>query len=474
MREVRVPIWSAKDQNDLKWYQATKQADGSYVVHMNISNHKYNRGLYTTHVYMYGNDGSVKAISLGQTEIPAIPTQLTGKIININQTNGSYDVVINATHGSGIREVKVPIWSQENQSDIKWYQAEKQTDGTYLVHMNISNHQLHSGVYTTHVYMYANDESVHAISLGQTVMDNELLMNTIGAKIFNVNVSQGKYDVIIRVQNPADYSRIAVPTWSTSDQSDIVWHEANYIGNGYYLAHISVSDHQLLSGNYTSHVYFYKKDNSISSLNAGTVTLNETYKIIDISEHQNPALINYDELAKHVRGVIVRIQYGSSYEDIYYKRHIQEFQKRGIPVAVYAWVRGIDYADMADEARTFYNRAIQFNPTFWWLDVEEQSMADMRGGVEVYRSALKNLGAKKVGVYVANHLYNQFNLDTSKFDGVWIPTYGLNNGLYQGYTPTSTSNYDLHQYTSVGRILGYDGDLDISRLVSKNFEYFFS
>ena len=196
--------------------------------------------------------------------------------------------------------------------------------------------------------------------------------------------------------------------------------------------------------------------------------------IIDISEWQEPNKINYDVLAKNVSGVIVRVQYGSNYIDKHYKTHINEFKKRGIPIAVYAWVRGSSYSDMEVEANDFYQRAKEFKPSFWWLDIEEQSMSDMRSGCEKYRQKLKSLGAEKVGCYIANHLYQAFNIDVAKFDGLWIPTYGRNNGLYEGSNPTSTNNYDIHQYTSNGRLQGYNGVLDLNRIVEKSFEYFFS
>lgn len=195
--------------------------------------------------------------------------------------------------------------------------------------------------------------------------------------------------------------------------------------------------------------------------------------IIDISEWQTPASINYDKIAGQIAGVIIRVQYGSNYIDKHYKTHIAEFKKRNIPVAVYAWVRGSSNKDMEIEATDFYSRAKAYEPTFWWLDVEEKSMSNMRSGVESYRAKLKALGAKKIGVYIANHLYAGFNVDTSKFDGVWIPTYGSNNGQYNGSNPTATSNYDIHQYTSNGKLNGYSGPLDFNRIVNKSFEFFF-
>ncbi|CAI3357478.1 GBS Bsp-like repeat-containing protein [Enterococcus cecorum] len=479
IKEILVPIWSAKDQNDIKWYKAEKQVDGSYVVHMNIANHKYNRGTYTTHVYMYSNNGKRHGIVVGNVEIKNIPNTLSGKIINVNQTNSSYDVVIDAFSNSGIREILIPIWSRNDQSDIKWYKAEEGADGKWHVHMQAANHNFNSGAFYTHVYMYMNNGKFEFLNLGQTVLSDISKSSGNSARIVNVDFDNGNYDVLVKVDNKLNVSKILVPTWSSIDQSDIIWHEAKNIGNGYYKAHISVMDHQLLSGIYKSDVYIYQfgVKNPIG-LPAGSINLSKPYKIIDISEHQKPDLINYDELAKHIRGVIVRIQYGQNYVDMHYKKHITELKKRNIPVAVYAWVRGQDYNQMVNEAKLFYNRAKEFNPSFWWLDVEEpglmtQANNNVRSGVELYRSTLSNLGAKKIGLYIGNDKYKLYNVDTSKFQGIWIPTYGLDNGLYQGYNPTSTNVYDLHQYTSNGKINGYGYNLDISRLVNKNFDYFF-
>jgi len=193
-------------------------------------------------------------------------------------------------------------------------------------------------------------------------------------------------------------------------------------------------------------------------------------KIIDISHHQVPSKIDYDKLAKQIDFAIIRTQYGSRTLDRHYKTHHKELRKRGVPTAAYAWVRGVSVNDMKVEARDFYNRTKGLNPTFWFLDVEEKSMSNMRLGVSAYVDELRRLGAKKVGVYIAHHLYNTFNLDMSKFDAVWIPHYGKNNG-----TVNSKPSFpcDLHQYTSVGRLNGYNGNLDLNRIISnKPLEYF--
>lgn len=186
--------------------------------------------------------------------------------------------------------------------------------------------------------------------------------------------------------------------------------------------------------------------------------------IIDISHHQVPSSINYDKLSKEVSFVIIRTQYGSNLIDRHYKTHHREFQKRGIPTGAYAWVRGVSVSDMEKEAADFYNRTKEFKPTFWFLDVEEKSMSDMRKGVSAYVKKLRSLGAKKIGIYVGHHLYRDFNLNLGEVDAVWIPRYGANPSYY----------CDLHQYTDKGRLNGYNGDLDINRIFSNKTLSFFT
>lgn len=193
--------------------------------------------------------------------------------------------------------------------------------------------------------------------------------------------------------------------------------------------------------------------------------------IVDLSHWQVPSKIDYDVFAKQLDHAIIRTQYGSATIDKYYKTHHAELQKRGVPTAAYAWVRGVNIADMEKEAVDFYNRTKDLNPTFWWLDVEEESMKDMRAGVSAYIKKLRSLGAKKVGIYIAHHLYKKFNLNLKEADAVWIPHYGKNNG-----TVNSKPKFDcdLHQYTSKGRLPGYSGDLDLNRIISNKSLSFFT
>nr|WP_281958789.1 GBS Bsp-like repeat-containing protein [Enterococcus cecorum] len=273
IKQVSVPIWSKANQSDLVWYPAKKQVDGSYVVHMNIKNHKYHTGNYTTHVYAWKNNGTEMAINLGQTNIQGIKDQLSAAIKNVNQQNGTYDIVVNASSQFGVREVKVPIWSTPNQSDLVWYKAQKQADGSYVLHMNIKNHKNHRGTYMTHVYMYNNRGQQTAIALNNTNLP--AIPDTLKAQIKNVNKEAGSYDVVIQAASQQGIARVEVPTWSTANQSDLVWYKATKQADGSYIVHMNIKNHKNNRGNYTSHVYLWHPDGSNTAISLGETDLSK-------------------------------------------------------------------------------------------------------------------------------------------------------------------------------------------------------
>lgn len=203
--------------------------------------------------------------------------------------------------------------------------------------------------------------------------------------------------------------------------------------------------------------------------------------IIDVSGWQLPSEIDYDTLADNISGAIIRVQGGSgiAFEnnaahesgiDKSFKTHIKEFQKRDVPVAVYAYSRGSSVSEMKKEAQTFYKNASPYNPTFYWVDVEEKTMSDMDKGVQAFRKELERLGAKNIGIYIGTYFMEEHGISTTGFDAVWIPTYGSDSGYYE-VAPVTDLDYDLHQYTSQGYLPGFDQPLDLNQIaITKDTE----
>ena len=146
-----------------------------------------------------------------------------------------------------------------------------------------------------------------------------------------------------------------------------------------------------------------------------------------------------------------------------FKTHIQEFQKRNIPVSVYAYVAAKDKKEMEKEAEEFYKAASPYKPTYYWLDVEEKTMKDMNAGVEAFRAKLQALGAKNIGLYIGTYFMEEHSISTDKFTALWIPTYGFDDGYYNA-APDTNTEYDLHQYTSQGQLNGFSHYLDLNQI----------
>ena len=88
-------------------------------------------------------------------------------------------------------------------------------------------------------------------------------------------------------------------------------------------------------------------------------------------------------------------------------------------------------------------------------------MEDMNAGVEAFRAKLAALGAKNIGIYVGTYFMEEHSISTENFDAVWIPTYGTDSGYYNA-APNTDLDYDLHQYTSQGRLNGFNHVLDLN------------
>lgn len=204
-------------------------------------------------------------------------------------------------------------------------------------------------------------------------------------------------------------------------------------------------------------------------------------KIIDVSEWQG--VIDWPSvIADDVSLSIIRVQDGSSHQDLKYMENIQKCISAGGKYAVYAYFRAVSTADAQQEAKDFYNRvqkvvAGKQQPIFYALDVESVEMGGsasmMRAGVEAYMSQLNVLGIpdSKIVLYIANHLYDQFNLNVARPGAIWLPSYGQNDGTLTNSLKPS-HNYDLWQYTSKGSVSGITGDVDLNTDPSTRFKEF--
>lgn len=114
IKAVKVPVWSTQNgQDDIKWYDATKQSNGDYKVTVRVANHKNNRGEYNVHLYYVQNDGSMKGVATTRTTVPQ-PTEADKNDVMYNGSyysiQGKYDEII-------IANKKYPLASNYNPGE---------------------------------------------------------------------------------------------------------------------------------------------------------------------------------------------------------------------------------------------------------------------------------------------------------------------------------------------------------------------
>ena len=198
VRTVQVPTWSDKDgQDDIRWYEATRQANGDYKVSVKASDHKNSTGKYHIHLYYIQNDGSRVGVGTTTTEVEFrnAKTKTQASIKNVNSGAGTYTVTVDqAPQGRQIKNIRVAAWSQAHQENLYWYSTAPSGMHTE-VQVSAANHQYQKGNYTTHVYVDYVDGGVEGFNLGQTALHPR---ETVDQTAFSPRVTNGQRDRVLR------------------------------------------------------------------------------------------------------------------------------------------------------------------------------------------------------------------------------------------------------------------------------------
>ena len=144
---VNVPVWTDEGgQDDLKWYKANQEADGSWTATVSAGNHKNRSGLYRIDVYATGGngifgfaDGTTLEFKLSDNAI-----MVSGGVDDVNRTIS----IRNPTQ----TPVKFAVWSTDSgQQDLAWVTAQDQGDGIWAATVQCNNF-LCDGQYAVHAY----------------------------------------------------------------------------------------------------------------------------------------------------------------------------------------------------------------------------------------------------------------------------------------------------------------------------------
>lgn len=307
---VSVPIWSEiNGQDDIIWYTANRQNNGTYTVNVKASAHKNSTGLYNVHLYYIQKDGQLTGVGGTTTQvfIGKTPEQLKPKasfaIENNNAKAGTFDAVItNISAPLGVKEVLVPSWSLENgQDDLIWHKATKQNDGSYRVTIKASEHKGNKGNYRADAYIVDNANNRHYIA--EKVVSVDYARPSGVLTIENNNTAAGTFDAVVRnIVAPTGLKEVLVPSWSLAGgQDDLIWHKASRQADGSYRVTIKATDHKNSTGKYRADAYIVDDSNKRFYLTEKVVEVTQTRPSASlVIENNNADLGTFDAVIRNI------------------------------------------------------------------------------------------------------------------------------------------------------------------------------
>ncbi|MEG2006433.1 MAG: GBS Bsp-like repeat-containing protein [Raoultibacter sp.] len=267
---VAFAIWSEVDgQDDLHWYDAYLQADGTYSLDIPVSAHN-SLGLFYVDAYA-GTSAGVIYLSSATFAVPK--PSLSGVAVSaLDASAGTFTLTVSGVVNADlIRKVRIAVWTSPDQSDLYWYTATAQPDGTYLVSGNLSYHKYHTGIYSAHVYL--DDVAGHSTFVDNAVMDMSI---TAGTFVATPHAAQGSLHASLQgFKVPGGCSNVAFAVWSAAGgQDDLRWYDVAQQPDGTYVLDILVANHRS-DGQYFIDAYAGSSAGPVY-LNTATATIKTT------------------------------------------------------------------------------------------------------------------------------------------------------------------------------------------------------
>ena len=264
IKKIEIPVWSEDNgQDDLIWYDATENGNGSYYVNIDFSKHK-SLGRYVVHAYILTKGDQY--FFVGETSFDiGTPAIKNYNVVEYDVENGTFAINISGiSNGEMIQEVLVPVWSEEGgQEDIIWYNAKKSNDD-YYVNIDIKDHNYSVGQYNIHVYIrdiFGHEYFVGEMEQNIDIQSGSLSIKKKSDKEYTIELN----DVII----PGGENQIQFPVWSeVNGQDDIKWYNASRGSDGVYRYNVKLENHEGL-GMYFVHAYVKMKNDKMIFLGNG-------------------------------------------------------------------------------------------------------------------------------------------------------------------------------------------------------------
>ena len=279
---VQFEVWGdINGQNDLRWYEGTRQGNNSWTGRADVRNHR-EAGRYQVRTWVTLTNGTRFMTSSTTFNVRAI-TDGTITVVNENVQSGTFEVIVRGVNSpSGIEQILIPVWTRRDQGDIRWNTASRHSDGSFRVTIHTSHHNFHVGTYHIHAHIHSWNGLMRIIGTSHNVATSRPV---VAVTATNRNGTETFFD--LRATNVGIHGNIGVlhfAVWGdVNGQNDIVWYQGT-LNNGVWTATTDVRRHREV-GWYHVHVWGTRPDGTmvlvghtnfrVSPINRSTVTINQ-------------------------------------------------------------------------------------------------------------------------------------------------------------------------------------------------------
>lgn len=263
IEKIEVPVWSKDDLSNLKWYNASKQADGTYKVSVDLANHGYLSGTYAIQTYVTDKKGVRVHTATKLYKITEV-----GVSVSSFDADGQKTFILslsNTPNASDVKSVKFGVW-KDGLSDLKWYEGSKDEFGRWITCVPVSDYGK-IGVYYSDVYVYYKDGTSRMMGSTKFTVDEPYAKKI---EIKNLDEGKGTFDVVVSgIVCPSGVANVRIPVWSKSDLSDLYWYTATKQKDGTYVAKANIKNHNYNYGTYAAQAYI-KGENGVEGDSVST------------------------------------------------------------------------------------------------------------------------------------------------------------------------------------------------------------
>ncbi|MBU4540194.1 MAG: GBS Bsp-like repeat-containing protein [Firmicutes bacterium] len=253
--KVMFPVWSERNgQDDIRWYQGSKNSQGEYSITVDIKDHGFETGDYHVHTYIYGLSGEVIKTDVNKHRLETPKSSITvGAVIN-----NAYTIQINGvSNPQGVTGVSFPTWSQVNgHDDIRWEKAAYMGNDTWEATISIINYKRSYDTFITHAYVTNKDGQQKYSGSAEQVIANPFLAEPLKIKVAQDKVSS-KFSISTEnCKGKSGLKSVAFAVWSNRNgQDELKWYQGELGPDGEFYAYVDIENHGFETGFFIVHAY---------------------------------------------------------------------------------------------------------------------------------------------------------------------------------------------------------------------------